>query len=558
MRKIILSAFTLISSTVLIAQDDKGQLSGNFQSRSQFYDRDDAIAANTVQYKTQKSSNESFLYLNYKWNGFVAEMRYDLFANSPLLNTQAAYTNNGIGYWSLSKTIDKLHVTAGYFYDQFGTGLVFRAYEDRNIGIDYAIQGARVKYNFSNGIAVKAFTGVQKGFLNLSKIDEDLRFKSTPQVIAGVNAEKMHKVSDNFSVMVGASMVKRTLEQATMNSIVNEINSYDSASSRFIPKYNTYAINGYTSMNLFKRVTIYYEYVYKTAEALRNPFSAQLFSNEGAIHYANLSYSVKGFGLNLQGRKIQTYQFRSSPNYILLNGQVVYVPTITKLHAYRLLARYNPAAQELGESAVQADFTWTPKMVVNNIKNPLTVTGNYSYVVDANNKDLFREAYIDAQQKLTKSLKVLIGIQSVFYNQRVYEFNPNAPNVYTLTPFGEFSYKFTGKKRKQSLRLEWQYLNTDADLGSFANVLFEYNVAKWSFAVGDMINTNPVRTPGTPQETLANEKSNYYSVFVGYIEGPTRVALSYIKQVQGVNCTGGICRVEPAFSGVRLELSTSF
>ncbi|HEY1045054.1 MAG TPA: DUF6029 family protein [Bacteroidia bacterium] len=34
--------------------------------------------------------------------------------------------------------------------------------------------------------------------------------------------------------------------------------------------------------------------------------------------------------------------------------------------------------------------------------------------------------------------------------------------------------------------------------------------------------------------------------------------MSYIKQVQGVNCTGGICRVEPAFSGVRLSLSTSF
>ncbi|MFN9380586.1 MAG: DUF6029 family protein, partial [Bacteroidota bacterium] len=35
-------------------------------------------------------------------------------------------------------------------------------------------------------------------------------------------------------------------------------------------------------------------------------------------------------------------------------------------------------------------------------------------------------------------------------------------------------------------------------------------------------------------------------------------SLSYIKQVEGVICTGGICRLEPAFSGVRLSLNSSF
>jgi hypothetical protein len=32
----------------------------------------------------------------------------------------------------------------------------------------------------------------------------------------------------------------------------------------------------------------------------------------------------------------------------------------------------------------------------------------------------------------------------------------------------------------------------------------------------------------------------------------------YLKQQQGVNCSGGICRLEPAFSGVRFTVSTNF
>jgi hypothetical protein len=45
---------------------------------------------------------------------------------------------------------------------------------------------------------------------------------------------------------------------------------------------------------------------------------------------------------------------------------------------------------------------------------------------------------------------------------------------------------------------------------------------------------------------------------VYYQPGNNLFALSYIKQVEGVICTGGICRLEPAFSGVRLSLNSSF
>ena len=166
------------------------------------------------------------------------------------------------------------------------------------------------------------------------------------------------------------------------------------------------------------------------------------------------------------------------------------------------------------------------------------------------------EYYIDGVYKVNKDFKVALGFQSVYYNQQIYELNTQAPNVTTYTPFGEFNYKIS---RKRSLRLEWQYLNTKQDQGSFANVILEYNVApKLSFAIGDMVNIAPVRTPGTPQELISNEKIHYYTVFGSYTEGTTRFTAEYKKQVAGVNCTGGICRVEPAFNGVRVAVTTTF
>jgi hypothetical protein len=54
------------------------------------------------------------------------------------------------------------------------------------------------------------------------------------------------------------------------------------------------------------------------------------------------------------------------------------------------------------------------------------------------------------------------------------------------------------------------------------------------------------------------ELVHYWNVFGAFTFKSTRFTGGYIKQVEGVNCTGGVCRVEPAFSGVRLTLMTNF
>ena len=41
---------------------------------------------------------------------------------------------------------DNLTVTAGNFYEQFGSGLILRSFEERTLGIDNALDGLRLKY----------------------------------------------------------------------------------------------------------------------------------------------------------------------------------------------------------------------------------------------------------------------------------------------------------------------------------------------------------------------------------------------------------------------------
>jgi hypothetical protein len=51
---------------------------------------------------------------------------------------------------------------------------------------------------------------------------------------------------------------------------------------------------------------------------------------------------------------------------------------------------------------------------------------------------------------------------------------------------------------------------------------------------------------------------HYPNVFVAYTQNAHRFTAQYVKQVAGINCTGGVCRYEPAFSGFKIGVTSSF
>jgi hypothetical protein len=60
------------------------------------------------------------------------------------------------------------------------------------------------------------------------------------------------------------------------------------------------------------------------------------------------------------------------------------------------------------------------------------------------------------------------------------------------------------------------------------------------------------------KESGEKKKSHFPRLDVYYTNKSNRFSLSYVKQVEGVVCTGGICRFEPAFSGIKMTVNSSF
>jgi hypothetical protein len=125
-----------------------------------------------------------------------------------------------------------------------------------------------------------------------------------------------------------------------------------------------------------------------------------------------------------------------------------------------------------------------------------------------------------------------------------------------LTPYAEILYKFSPKK---SLRVESQYLLTDDEFGSWFNALAEFGWAPhWLIYVSDMYKI-PHKDPSEyPLAKTKYDGLHYPSVGLVYTQKATRLAIAYVKQVEGINCAGGICRFEPTFHGVRINVNASF
>ncbi len=549
MQKVV---FTLLGLLLIFNESEgqgitAGKISGSLQTNLNFFMKDESInAANTPQYDNQLYGADSWLNVNYNVRGFEAGIRLDVFNNSYLLNPNGgSYTAIGIGNWYVSKQIDKLNIKGGYIYDQIGSGIIYRAYEERPLAIDNALFGVRATYDIAPDWKIKGFTGQQKA-----------QFDRYGAVIKGASIEGFVTLSDSanltsISIAPGFGVVARTLDNTTTDGINNVLKYYEPKDSIYSYKTNTYAMTLYNTLN-YGPISWYMEGAYKTPEIMYSPTdfrhigpdsSAGRFIKEsGTVFYSSISYADHGLGVTIEGKRTENFSFRTDPNLLLNRGLINYIPALSKINTYRLTSRYNPAIQFMGELALQLDIQYA-------FNDKVSALLNYSHINSLEDVALYREIYGEVTWKPNRDNNFIIGLQRQVYNQYIYEGKVGVPNVETYTPFVEFLHKFS---RKKAIRLEASAMFTEQDYGSWVYALAEYTIAPhWSFVISDMFNYgfNPEKT---------KKANNYPSISVFYTQGPNRFSLGYIKQVEGIVCTGGICRYEPAFSGVRATLSTSF
>jgi hypothetical protein len=543
MRLLLLSVFILLSSTLLKAQN-ASRVTGNLMSNANFFITDEKIGATgTPQYDYQKFGAESWLNLNYSNWGFDMGLRFDMFNNSNLLNPTGSYSDEGIGRWFVQKKIDKFDFAAGYLYDQIGSGMIFRAYEERSLMIDNALYGARVGYHINENWNVRAFTGKQKR-----------QFSTYSPVFRGLVLEGFIKPdsTSTFSLAPGLGIVGRTWDGDAVSRIVSEIATYQPIDS-IGAQYNTYAATLFNTLS-FGNFTWYVEGAYKTKDVLNNEFVRQatgiqgkLVNEEGYNFYTSLSWANSKFGATVETKRTQNFRFRSDPFLIGVQGQINYLTPMARQNTYRLTARFSPNTQELGEQAVQMELKYAPS------KN-LAFTLNVSDIQNLDGRELYREVAPEILYKYKRKWQALIGFQRLKYDILTYQ--GKGEYVYANTPYTEILYRF---KPRRSLRFEASYLDTKQEFGSWAFALAEVGIAPhWLFYVSDMYKVPHDKNSNYPAEKTKFDGLHYPSVGMVYSYKSNRFSLAYVKQVEGINCAGGICRYEPTFHGVRMQLNSSF
>jgi len=317
------------------AAQETGRFSGGFQSQANFFLRDSLIgAAGIPQYDRQLFGAQSWLDLAYSVNGFDMGLRFDLYNNSNLRNPSLSFTDQGIGRWFISKNIEKFGFTVGYIYDQIGSGIIYRAYEQRPLFIDNALYGARVTYDFNDDWQLKAFSGRQK-----------LVFDTYDSVIKGAAFEGFHNFEKaGVTVAPGIGIVNRTLDDETMETVVGILTGYPEQ-ARVKPVYNNYVGSIYNTLNAGKFVW-YVETAVKSSDVYNDPFAKRetftpgdtitgsYVKNPGTVFYSSLSYAAHGLGITLEGKRTESFNLRTDPTLMLIDGIMNFLPPMNRQNTY--------------------------------------------------------------------------------------------------------------------------------------------------------------------------------------------------------------------------------
>ncbi|MCR5014585.1 MAG: DUF6029 family protein [Bacteroidales bacterium] len=582
MRKLLplaLFAFVLLGTHAVNAQSfvENASVNGSFQTDAQYYMPDNGIDITEASINGKKIGINGFGKVGYTYGNFTAGIRFEAFL--PEMN---GFRNelNGVGLANFYATYDDgtIGVTVGDIYDQFGSGLVFRTYEEWSLGMDNALRGMRVVYRPIQGVTLKGLYGRQRYFWAPYN-ERDFSADDYRGIVRGFDAE--------WDLNQSITPLNESMLRVSMGGSFVSKKQEDKSSFYTIPE-NVSAAAGRINLGL-GRFAFTTEYAYK----VNDPSAINNFIfKSGHSLLSSLSYSQKGLGVVLQVKRTDNMSFKSMYTAKQNDLDINFIPPINYTHTHSLPSLYTYSTQPNGEMAAQFQVNYTiPKGSPLGGKYGTKLAFNFSQVNDIvrdsvpfghdmalntpgtlgytskffaiSDHRFFRDINFEIDKKIDKKWHVTAQYINLYYDIETIEGHVGAPVVQANIGFMDVTYKLTNR---QSLRLELQGLwenevrkgyevdeNEKKDYqkrGDWAAALLEYTITPhWSFSIADKWNY------GNPVEEY---RDHYFTGSVSYIHDATRIMLSGGRQSEGVVCVGGVCRTVPASSGVTLTVSTSF
>ena len=565
LKKIILFSF-LFSSILSSAQENDtipkknfGRVYGGFETNAQWYLNDKDIG--TVQPEDPLRSN-SYLFVNYQIGKFTAGVQVEGYVKEAMLNYNPEYTGVNLGTYFVNYKTRKLDITAGHFYEQFGSGMILRAWESRNLGINTALFGGRIVYRPINDLKITALYGQQRSGFKLS----DGKIYGFDSEIQLSNSFKLEK-SD---LSLGFSYVGRYEKTEIVNPNFNELTN--AFSGRVNYSYDAF----YSS----------FEYNYKSEDAILDRISNEIkndFVRSGNAVLANFGYSKQGLGIDATLRRSENMSFLTErvptvygdDTSLNFNDKVLnFTPALTKQH-HSLLANIYvyqaqvgidfkaPTIMKAGETGGQIDvfYEFEKETALGgeygtslsfNAASWYNLPGAFQLTPSDYDTEFFgvgtkyySDYNIGLKKKMSEKLHTGLTYINQYYNKPWIE--DASSDVNTNIVGAEIIYNFQENK---SFRFEGEHLWADADFKNWLGGTLELDINnKYSFYILDVFNygnDNP------------DKRTHYYNLGGAYRVNSTRIGLNYGRQRGGLVCVGGVCRFVPESTGFGLSVSTSF
>ena len=525
-------------------------LTSSYESYSAYY-LDDSKTGD-FSYDDRFRSNN---YLNFKartgkyWN---FELQIESYLPTSLLNYSPNFKDTGISTFKVEYNKKDLNILFGNFYEQFGSGMILRSWEDRSLGINNSLRGLNVKYRLNDEINFTTLVGNQKK-----------GFKYSKGFIVGFDSEfdisKLLK--NNSTILLGLSYVGRN-DQKTKSDYYDEMTNLFSAR---IDYSSSFFYSNLELVNKSKNPIIIFGGVSDT------------FIKEGSSILLNSGFYKDGLGLDFTFRRLENmslFSEREAYGNIYNESIVNYLPALTKQHDYSLANLYVYAAQpnvsfqsdnltKAGEIGIQTDLYYfieqetflggkygTSIAINASLWNNLDGTfdfSNQNYDTDlfSFGEKYFSETSLEIRKKWSEKFENIFLYANQYYNKRLVEETSGEVNSNVIVL--ENTYKINDNK---SLRLELQHLSTKDDTKNWSAFGLEYNLSyAVSLYITDMYNyQNPVE----------EKKIHYYNFGGSYSKGINRYTVNYGRQRGGLVCTGGICRYVPESTGLSFSITTSF
>lgn len=527
-RKVVLHGS--VQSDVLIPEEDKDINTGSY---------DDWGLTNT------------YVDLNLMSKNVEAGARLE-FTEYPLPGFENDFQGWGVPHIYIKGISDfGFDVTVGDFYDQFGSGFIFRTYEERSLGIDNALRGARLNVTALKGVQFKVLGGLQRRYWD---------WKHGAWVGGAdleVNLEQYSRGMQDKGItwMVGASGV---LKQEGDEDILVSGTNY----RLNLPR----SVGAFDVRSRFQKgdYSVMAEYAWKSQDP---SFDNGYIYRRGSALMLSASYSKRGASALVQVKRSEDMSFRSQRSMNGISAFVNNMPAFAYQHTYALPALYPYATQAAdGEWAFQGEFGYTfkrrtplggkygtkLKLNVSHIrglgKDPVATFHGETMGTDGYKTKFFKmdglyyqDINVQLEKKLTKAFKLNLMYMNQRYNQTVIE--GEGGTIKSNIGVAEGKYQFNNKL---TLRAEVQYLATKQDEGDWTYGLLELSVLPYfMFTVSDMWNNGATDL-------------HYYMGSVTFNYKSHRLMAGYGRTRAGYNCSGGVCRFVPASRGVQVSYNYNF